>query len=118
MSRGLRRGLLGLIASVATILSVAANVPVASAAGRITLSANEGNVGDVLTLTGSGLVSQTFVKAYFSSDAAAIGTTIDGAVTHYQVVGQAQTDGNASLSLQIAVPGKLQDGPAQLTVGQ
>src|SRR5512142_1664654 len=104
----MRRGLLGLIASVAMVLSVSANVPIVGAAGRITLSAYEGNVGDLLTLTGSGLVSQTFVKAYFSSDAAAIGTTIDGSVTHYQVVGQAQTDGFASLSLQIAVPAKLQ----------
>ncbi len=117
MSRGLRRGLLGLIASVAMVLSVAANVPMAGAAGRITLSASEGNIGDVVNVTGSGFVSQMSVKAYFSSDAASPGNAIDTNVTHYQVVAQGPTDSNASITLQMPVPAKLQDGPAQAIVG-
>jgi hypothetical protein len=121
MFRGIKKlsGNLTLLAiasvTLATLFMGAATY---AAGGPISLSLEEGNPGDPVSIDGAGFVADTVVRAYFSSDAATIGSEIDSKVTSYEFLGDAHINGMAEFDAPINffVPSKLSDGKTQKDV--
>ena len=116
MLRNWRRLLISFGLAAATLAPSVLNAPMASAAGRITLSVSEANTGEIVVLDGSGFISDLTLNAYFSSDAAAAGDQIDSKVTAYSRVGDSMSRAGVLTSLSFVVPAKLTDGKTQKNV--
>ena len=84
----------------------------AIAAGFVTLSVNEGLIGDRIEVNGSGYISNMTMKAYISSDEAVVGNEIDIKVKTYNVIGEVIINSMAMFSSPIYfnIPSRLEDG--------
>jgi hypothetical protein len=106
-------------AILALLLALAPVLPssVAEGAGLLTLSTDEGRIGDRIRVDGAGFGSyQQVVGIYFSSDRAGVGGKIDAEVTAYKNVGVTWPDDDGSFSVDFSVPGGLTDGQVQKSV--
>jgi hypothetical protein len=116
--RGMPRRLISLSFILVALLLPVLQAGPAQAAGRLVLSASEGKIGDTVVLSGSGFVAGIGVRAYFSSNPAAVGNEIDNAVTSYQIIGDAVADSAAAFAqLPFAIPARLVNGKVQTNVG-
>ncbi len=84
----------------------------AHAAGLLSISVADGPVGTPVKFEGSGFVSNTIVKLYFSSDAAVTGNVLDTQVNTYELLGEIQTDSTGTLGQYGAfvIPSMMDDG--------
>jgi hypothetical protein len=86
--------------------------------GIMTLTPNEGKVGDQIKVDGSGFVADLPLRIYFSSNLANTGDDFDTAVTAYSRVTEAHIGVSGSFaSATFVVPGQLADGSNKQSVG-
>jgi hypothetical protein len=105
------------VAVILSLLMVAIPAMPASATALVFLSVERGQVGDKITVEGSGFTPTTSVDhsydfdIYFSSDAIVVGDDINYYLHYYKLVKQAAyTDDNGSFSKVIDIPAVLDDG--------
>ncbi|MBN1862367.1 MAG: hypothetical protein JW790_01835 [Dehalococcoidales bacterium] len=88
----------------------------------LTLSSDEFEIGDDVSIKGTGFEAGSYVYLYLSSDAAATGSEIDGKVTHYQLLernvrsGEESSASPGEFRTSFTVPEELTSGDSQWTV--
>jgi len=104
------------IALFISLLMITIPVAPVQAAGSITLSQDEGDIGDSITVTGTGFNKSTattdkYAAIYFSSDEANTLDDIDDEVTHYETVKEGVwLDQDGEFEVSFTVPDELNDG--------
>ncbi len=99
---------------VVMALTLMLSIPVVpvSAAAVIDVDPEEGEIGDEITLTGSGFPVSSELYVFFARQQADVGDEIDAEVTVYSFIGSVVTffDGRI-LSFPFNIPTRLDDGP-------
>jgi hypothetical protein len=92
---------------------------VAGGAGLLTLSPDEGRIGDLIEVDGAGFASDQAIQIYFSSNLAGVNDEISVEVKAYEIVGETTTITGGLFSIHFSVPGTLTDGqvPGSVTNG-
>jgi len=100
-----------LVVIALTLMLTIPVVPV-SAAAVIDVDSEEGEIGDEITLTGSGFPVSSELYVFFARQQADVGDEIDAEVTVYSFIGSVVTffDGRI-LSFPFNIPTRLDDGP-------
>jgi hypothetical protein len=115
MKKGKVCGILCIIIFLSLLLSVTPAAPVLADRG-ITLSPEKGNIGDLITLTGTDFNKSTddndkYAAVFFSSDEADTLDDIDDEVIHYAVLNDAVwLDEDGDFEITFRVPDELDDG--------
>lgn len=111
------------VAIVLSLLMVAIPAIPASAAAVITLSAAKAEIGDKITVNGSGFTPSTGADnqhaydIYFSNDALDVGEDLAYYLHHYEMVKQySYTDANGTFSKIVEIPVSLSDGDETIPV--
>lgn len=106
--------ILALLLTLAPVLSASA----AKGGGLLTLSPDEGRIGDQIGVDGAGFVGGQTVQVYFSSDRASVGDEINVKVTAYENVCKTGTnaDGLFYGRVYFSVPVSLTHGQVQKSV--
>ena len=91
-------------------IGVFTTIPAHAASENISLSLEEGEIGDRIEIEGDGFEAETTFRIYFSSDEADDGDDIDTEVTAYESTGIKVIDDDGEFTITFTVPDQLTDG--------